>query len=316
MLVATALLAPVLMATVVVGSAPGAGAATGSPPAVPTTGAYLGALVAPHQSITQAQGDIRTSLSELANTESVLGRPLGLVHVFQSWHTPVRNSVLAAFAANGATPMIDWTCTSDASIVDGSQDSLITAYADQLKSYGRPVFLRWFWEMNLVNLPRNSSCLGSLGSTGYVEAFQHIRVLFQQAGATNVAFVWCPSVAGANFGATFYPGDQYVDWIGFDGYDRHQDPNMLTSVFLPFYEHWLANGKPMVIGETGATVDQATYLASLAADLPTLFPDIHAVLYYDSASASDWTLVNAPGNAGLSQFAAMGRLAYFEVPFG
>jgi hypothetical protein len=285
------------------------------PPAVPTTGAYLGAFAAPHQSESQAQSDIRQELSQIGNFDGVLGRPLGIVHVYQNWRSPVRDSSLAAFASTGATPIVDWTCTSDASIINGSQDSLITNYAGSLKSYGQPIFLRWFWEMNLVGLPRTSSCLGTLGSAGYVQAFQHIVSIFRQVGATNVAFVWCPSISGSTFGSAYYPGDQFVDWIGWDGYDRKQDPTILQSQFLPFYNHWLPNGKPMMIGETGATIDQATYVANLAATIPSQFPGVKAVIYYDSMSTSDWTLVDAPGNLGLSQFIAMGQLPYFRFPF-
>ena len=290
--------------------------ATPSPPPVPSTGAYLGAFVAPHQSLDKSQTDIRLELSEIGNFDGVFGRPLGLVHVFQNWSQPVKDSVLAAFASTGATPVVDWSCTSDANIIDGSQDALITSYADALKAYGRPVFLRWFWEMNLVNLPRNSNCLGTLGASGYVMAWQHIVDIFQQQGATNVSFVWCPSIAGgAGFAAAYYPGNQFVGWIGFDGYDRAQNSNFITTEFLPFYEHWLPNQKPMMIGETGATSDQASYLANLATDLPATFPGIKAVLYYDSQSTSDWTLVNTPGDRGLSQFIAMGELPYFSFPF-
>jgi hypothetical protein len=289
--------------------------AASGPPAVPTSSAYLGAFVAPHQSESQAQFDIRVELSDLGNFDGVIGRPLGLVHVYQNWHSPVRNSALATVAATGATPFVDWSCTSDADIVDGSQDSLITGYAQQLAQFGRPVFLRWFWEMNLTGLTRTANCLGTLGSAGYVQAFQHIVTLFRAAGATNVAFVWCPSIAGSDFAAPYYPGNSYVDWIGWDGYDRHQDPNMLNDLFLPFYAHWLPNGKPMVIGETGATSDQAAYLTTLTQHLAGVLPDVKAVLYYDSQSTQDWTIQNLPGNAGLDAFVAMGRSPYFQYPF-
>ncbi len=235
--------------------------------------------------------------------------------MYQNWANPVKNSALAALAATGATPVIDWSCTSDADITDGSQDSFITSYADQLASLGQPVFLRWFWEMNLVNLPRTSACLGSAGAVGYVEAFQHIVTLFRAAGATNVAFVWCPSIAGTNYAAAYYPGDSYVDWIAWDGYDRKQDPNMLTDQFLPFYQHWLPDGKPMMIGETGATIDQASYLTNLTDNLPALMPDVKAVLYYDSESTEDWTLQDLPGNLGLSAFITLGQTPYFMYPF-
>ncbi len=165
-------------------------ASTGGPPAIPTSTAYLGAFAAPHESLNVAQSDIRQELGGIGAFDGVIGRPLGLVHVYQSWQNPVRNSVLSALAVTGATPLIDWTCTSDASITDGSQDAFISSYASALASYGRPVFLRWFWEMNLVNLPRTGTCQAGLGSAGYVQAFRHIHDLFVAAGATNVAFVW------------------------------------------------------------------------------------------------------------------------------
>ncbi len=306
-------------AAVVVGalSTGGSGAQAGAltPPPVPAHGAYLGAFVAPHESPTQAQSDIRLELSEMSTFDGTIGRPSGLVHVFQDWRQPVRNDALSAFASLGATPVIDWGCIADASVISGSQDALITSYAKQLAQYGRPVFLRWFWEMNLVGLTRTKACLGSLGATGYTEAWQHIWNIFQQQGATNVAFVWCPSVISKNFAVPYYPGNKYVGWIGFDGYDRKQDPTMLNTEFLPFYDHWLSDDKPMMIAETGATTDQASYLTDLATNLPTTFPDIKAVLYYDSVGTSDWTLENAPGNLGLDQFIAMGQLPYFSYPF-
>ena len=285
------------------------------PPPVPTSSAYLGAFVAPDQAESQAQSDIRVELSDLGNFDGVLGRPLGLVHVYQNWRNPVKNAALAALAATGATPFIDWSCTSDADIIDGSQDTLITDYAEQLASFGQPVFLRWFWEMNLTGLTRTANCLGTSGASGYVEAFQHIVTLFRAAGADNVAFVWCPSVAGSDFAAPYYPGNDYVDWIGWDGYDRDQNPDLLSDTFLPFYEHWLPEGKPMLIGETGATTDQATYVTDLTDNLPTLMPDVKAVLYYDSVSTQDWTLADQPGNDGLAAFVAMGQTGYFLYPF-
>ena len=285
------------------------------PPAIPADSAYLGAFVAPEQSQSQAQADIRVELGDIGNFDGAIGRPLGLVHVYQNWRNPVKNSALAALAATGATPVIDWGCTPDVDITDGSQDAFITSYADQLAQFGRPVFVRWFWEMNLTGESRTANCLGAQGATGYIAAFQHIVTLFRAAGATNVAFVWCPSIQGSGFAATYYPGDQYVDWIAWDGYDRKQDPNMLTDQFLPFYDHWLPNGKPMMIAETGATTDQASYVADLTDNLPTLMPDVKAVLYYDSESSLDWTLQNQPGNDGFTQFVAMGQTSYFLYPF-
>jgi hypothetical protein len=292
---------------------PAAPSGSPAPPAVPTASAYLGAFVVPHEGETQAQADAREELAQMGNFDGAFGRPLGLVHVYQPWANPVKLATLAALAATGATPVIDWTCTTDSSIINGSQDAIITAYADSLRTYGQPVFLRWFWEMNLTGLPRTSACLGSGGAAGYAQAWQHIWTIFHNRGATNVAFVWCPSIF--SFATAYYPGDAFVDWIGWDGYDRRQDPTMLQTQFLPFYSNWIGHGKPMMLGETGATTDQATFIAQLTSALPVMFPDLHAILYYDSKSTSDWTLVDTPGQLGFTQFVAMGQNPYFGYPF-
>jgi hypothetical protein len=313
--VALAVAAGAGVGTLLVGPAGKVGATTGSPPAVPSSGAYLGAFVVPHVNQSAAQADVRLELADLSDFDGAVGRPLGIAHVYQSWRTPVRTSVLAALAATGATPLVDWTCTSDASIVNGSQDALITSYADALAAYGRPVFLRFFWEMNLVGLNRTKTCQAGLGAAGYVQAWQHIWTLFHQQGATNVAFVWCPSVRDPTEAAAYYPGDGYVDWIGFDGYDRTQDPVGTIATYTPFYDHWIGHGKPMMIGETGATTDQATFLADLRTALPTTYPGIKALVYYDSKSSIDWTLADTAGNPGLSTFVGIGQTSYFEFPF-
>ena len=284
-------------------------------PAVPQDSTYLGAFVAPHLGEDQAQSDVRQELAQLGNFDGAIGRSLGLVHVYQPWANPVRPSTLAALSATGATPFIDWTCTSDASIISGNQDALITSYAQALKAYGRPVFLRRFWEMNLVNLPRTSGCLGTGGASGYILAWKHIWTIFQSQGAANVAFVWCPSINGPTFGSDYYPGDSYVDWIGWDGYDRKQSASATLAQFAPFYAYWVTHGKPLVLGETGATTDQASYLAALATALPASFPQVRAMLYYDSKSTSDWTLVDAPGDLGADQFTALAQNPYFGFPF-
>ena len=284
-------------------------------PVVPQHSTYLGAFVAPHLGEDQAQADVRQELAQLGNFDGAVGRPLGLVHVYQPWASPVRPSTLAAISATGATPFIDWTCTSDDSIISGNQDALITSYAQALKAYGRPVFLRWFWEMNLVNLPRTSGCLGTSGATGYVKAWQHIWTIFQNQGAANVAFVWCPSINGPTYGSAYYPGDSYVDWIGWDGYDRKQARRRRSPSSRRTTTYWVTHGKPLVLGETGATTDQAPYLAALATALPNSFPQVRAMLYYDSKSTLDWTLVDVPGDLGADQFATLAQTPYFGFPF-
>jgi len=146
-----------------------------------------------------------------------------------------------------------------------------------------------------------------------VAAWQHIWNIFHQVGATNVALVWCPGVSGGvTKMAQYFPGASYVDWIGADGYDRKATGTAAFSqVFGPWYSAYAGYAKPMIIGETGAqAVDQVAYIQGLASELPTTYPQIKALVYFDAPGTSGvWTLT-APGAAAL---AAMASSSYFSA---
>ena len=228
-----------------VAAPPADGASPLSPPAIPPAGqAYLGAWVLPNGAGQYPfNARIQTELANLGEFQAELGRPLGLVHVYQDWDEPMSNSVLNAISSTGAIPIIDWSCLSASgkngsttAIKSGTFDSQIKAYAEQLKAYGKPVFLRWLWEQNIdppFGGASKPSCDHTVGNTltqdgkNYIAAWQHIWSIFKDpttgVGATNVSFVWNPGVAGNITPSVlqgFWPGYHYVDWIGIDGYSR------------------------------------------------------------------------------------------------
>ena len=237
--------------------------------------------------------------------------------VYQPWKKPwVRNAKLSEIADSyGAVPLVSWHCgDTNERIASGADDDLIVQFADQLKSYGRPVLLRWYWEANLPVYPH---CLGT-GSVAdqeqYVAAFRRIAGIFDREGANNVEFVWSISASGIAFPMEkFYPGDDYVDWIGADGYDREQHGReAFTEVFSPWYRLFEGHGKPLIVTETGATTDQADFLQGVADVLPKDFPRIKAFVYFDAVGAIDWRL-GSYGGVGLDAFAELGRNPYFTA---
>ncbi len=278
----------------------GAPATTGDPPPVPT-GAYLGAWVHPAPRGT-GTSSFAIEQSALPAVRAATGRPLGILHVYSGWDAPAPVSSLRAVAAAGSIPMLDWGCGPDvAGIAQGTYDAQITAYAQALRGYGGPVLLRWCWEMNLVNAHPQ---IGS--AAGFVAAWQRLRSRFTAAGATNVSFVWCPALTGAD-PAPYYPGDAAVDWIGVDGYDR-DGTQTFASLFGTFDAQWVGRGKPMIVAETGASgAAQAGFVDSIGTGLPTL-PGFKGVVWFDAPGpALDWSFTPA----GLRAFAALARDPYF-----
>jgi hypothetical protein len=273
----------------------------GSPPAVPTTGAYLGAWL--HPAPPGTGGSFALEQQTLPSVRAATGRALGILHVYVAWDAPAPIADLHAVAVAGSIPMLDWGCAPNGPEVEsGADDSLISSFADALASYGGPVLLRWCWEMNLVETHPEVG-----GPSGFTSAWLHIRSLFTRAGATNVSFVWCPAVGGVD-PAPYYPGDASVDWIGVDGYDR-DGAQTFTSLFSAFYANWIGHGKPMMVGETGSDGSaQGGYIASIGTGMPTL-PGFKAVAYFDAPGPlGSWQFTPT----GLQAFAALARDPYFS----
>lgn len=295
-----------------------------TPPPIPTSSVYLGAWVNP----TGQSGGV---LDKLPTLQTAIGRKLAILHIYTGWTDPLPTSTITAFVNNGSIPLIDWkgggagpgsldcatanTSLTLADIAGGCTDSIINKYAESLKTFDHPVFLRWDWEMNLDDNPAHTD------PADFVAAWQHIHKLFEADGATNVAFVWCPGLGSQSSSLTdFYPGNQYVDWIAIDGYDRQQlGSAAFANDFATWYSTWNTYGKPLMIGETGAlnalndgtdnTAEQAAYLQGMQADLKSgSYNDLKAVVYFDAQGPNgNWSLEGA----GLSAFSVLANDSYF-----
>jgi beta-mannanase len=137
-----------------------------------------------------------------------------------------------------------------------------------------------------------------------IQAWQHIYNIFKQQGASNVKFLWCPNVRGpvwddGNALSSFYPGDAYVDSIGLDGYNLGP-PTLpwysFTQVFQPTYNeirNTVSSTKPIMVVEVGSnpgstSTQRAAWITQMENDLPSLFPMIKALSYYDSNVSGNW----------------------------
>jgi hypothetical protein len=280
-------------------------AAALSPPPVPTSGAYLGAWVNPLGLASQGGTG---ELAQMPRFTGYIGRKMAILHVYISFTDAFPLTGMIGVQQYGAIPLLDWNCTSVDQINSGQDDSIITAMAQSVKSYTQPIFLRWYWEMNL-NDSNNAPCLGYNNPVKYVAAWQHIWNIFQQVGTTNAAFVWCPLSRGTI--TPYYPGDGFVDWVCADAFDGTlSGPVTYKADFNQFYSQW-ASRKPMMIGVTGAPPsDQYQFIQGIQKLTPTLFPGIKAVMYFDApGSAANYSLT---GN-GFAAFRALARTAYFSI---
>ena len=88
-----------------------------------------------------------------------------------------------------------------ADVAAGNADAQIDALLDALTVYNRPVFLRL--EFDAKDTP-----------DVYVSAWKKFHEQIQTMGNTNVALVWQLASCGESPLVDWYPGDEFVDWIG------------------------------------------------------------------------------------------------------
>lgn len=95
-------------------------------------------------------------------------------------------------------------------IPNGTYDDGIRKLAENLKSYNRPIYFRIGYEFDG---PHNE-----YEPWEYRAAYRYIVDRLRAAGVTNVAYVWHSYALIPTYGnydvMEWYPGDDYVDWIG------------------------------------------------------------------------------------------------------
>ncbi len=291
------------------------------------------------------EGGVTSSSDWQAVTNFVSNAQKGvsIVNNFDSWtDTASSTNGTQAFPTaemnnirgNNSIPMFTWQPENGAqglaqsftlaSIIAGSYDAYITIWASAAKAWGHPFFLRFAHEMNGSWYPW---CAGVNSNTAaqYVQMWQHVHDLFTSVGATNVTWVWCVNTVYSGSPAinTLYPGDNCVDWLALDGYNRLANPWQDFSTIAAGTVNQLTNlapGKPIMVAETGCnqtnnpTETKAQwFLNALTNYLPVVQPRIKAWVYFNSTNTSDgndWRItVPASAVAGYQQGIALSDYA-------
>jgi hypothetical protein len=246
----------------------------GSGPVPPASGALFGLWIKKQngQKLPEA----------ITGFEHAIGRRSDIVQNYYPWTEPFPSDLEPATLAAGGTPLISWNGTDTSAVTSGGEDAMITERARAVAALHQPVFLRWFWEMD------NNKKRDMAGSPeAYIAAWKHIRTIFREQGATNAAFVWCPTSIGFSTGRAqpYYPGDDQVDWVCADGYSLAPGTRSFAQVFDSFYSWAAPHRKPIILAEFGVKGnddESAAWLRDGFGSLQSRFPAIKAVVYFDS----------------------------------
>lgn len=172
-------------------------------------------------------------------------------------------------------------------ISNGTFDSYIKTFAGKLADFKIPVFLRFAHEFDNPSYPWSQTGLNT--SEEFKAAWKHVYEIFQQEGAGNVAFVWNPWKSERM--KEYYPGDQYVDWIGVTALNYGSlNPDKIEHSFKDLYKPFrdelkTFTSKPVMLAEFGSVKfggTQEKWIAEAMETVKNEFQEIGAVVFFSS----------------------------------
>lgn len=272
-----------------------------------------------------ALGVVAEEVSALDDFAAATGRTAEVYSWFQAWAgEPAFDAARATAAASrGALPLLTWEpwapgagpeqpAYSLARIVDGGFDGYIATVARQIRDWDGTVGMRFLHELNATHYPWGAG-VNNNSPADAVAAWKHVREVFQREGANNVVWFWAPNVhaPGTAAYAPLYPGDDWVDWVGLDGYNGGttlpwggwRTPEDLFGASIDDLRE--LSDRPMAITEVGSAeqggnkalwVDQLFRLV--------LERDIRLVVWFQLNKEADWRLTSSADSSAAFHRAA------------
>jgi cellulose synthase (UDP-forming) len=180
-------------------------------------------------------------------------------------------------------------------IENGYFDNYIASFADKLKKSNNPIFLRFLHEFDNPFYPWYIE--GNQAASKFKIAWTHTYEIFKKQGADNVIWIWNPWKS-KNINC-FYPGKDYVDWIGVNilNYGNLNDDgnwHEFETLYQPFHDEIKKlPSTNVVISEFGSLKNNRKEHSSLWLDnaiksIETNFKEIKSIIYFNSKFDNNW----------------------------
>ncbi len=192
------------------------------------------------------------------------------------------------------------------SVIDGGEDAFIREVAHQVRDYGGPIMMSLFGESDAAALFGYGADGASFrdaidDQTGFYgdptvldgpervrDAFRHVIDLFKAEGATNVTWYMYMGTdymteAEAVHPSIYYPGDDYIDWVGQSVYVTSAAG--VGASLAAGYAAWGAvTDKPFFVPELG--LEGLATDAGRSAELAAILSELVA---HDRVKAVTWS---------------------------
>jgi hypothetical protein len=282
---------------------------------VPVNGAYTGAFV------DFGDGEDDVTLEALEKFEKLVGKHQAIIAFGNFWgeqEFSLKNAQIVS--RYGAIPLIFWSPWDKPyaesklpdrfnlyNILNGMWDAYIDKWAESARDFGKPLLVAWGIEMNGSWFPWSGYYYGggendltkdlqeSLGPKIFKQAYRYVVNRVRAKGAVNIQWVFhvnnSPSPDGSwNRYASYYPGSEFVDWLGLSVYgkiSKTMDWGSFLDVFFRAYEeiNTIDRSKPVMLAEWGVGEypndgDKAEWISKALLDLQGRFSQIKAAVFW------------------------------------
>jgi cellulose synthase/poly-beta-1,6-N-acetylglucosamine synthase-like glycosyltransferase len=279
-----------------------------------------------------------TSMQDVSFYQRAAATRFDIVSSYIPWGDAPRcfpqDSLMNAIYSSGATPMITWepwaalfgsvgasTSLGEQKMMQrisqGQFDDYLEKFAQQLRAYQRPVFLRFAHEPDNPAYPWSATGLNT--PEEYRQAWKYVHDFFERTGARNVIWVWNPWKPAAV--DSYFPGKAYVDWLAatvldYGGTHPEGQHYSFDQLYRPFHDKPLfRSGLPVMIAEMGSLAGQGKQQQWLQEAFPAIrehFPEVNATVLFNSSydrntlpdskdSVLNWKLESPVATLGILQ---------------
>ena len=251
-------------------------------------------------------------MGELDYVTRLIGKAPNNLLFFSNWGTSFPSEQVANTWERGMTPQIAWEPVIPGAdvqpklieIINGEHDEYIDAWAAAAAAHGQPIVLRFASEMNGDWYPWSERSYGN-GAGEFAQVWRHVHGRFEAAGADNVIWLWSVNRVDNQPGPidNYWPGEEYVDWVGISGYWRGYqsapEPTFAAVFGQTLAELRALTSKPILLAEIGAgtnvDADRVEWLQTVFDGLDAN-PDIIGFVYFnDQKIGGDWRIQFSQG---------------------